>query len=61
MDTTDGPTWRKSTYSGGGGSECVEAGADDHGRVLVRDTKNRSGATLWFSAQTWAVFTGALK
>ena len=62
MDTTtDSATWRKSTYSGGSNSECVEAGVADRGRVLVRDTKSRDGATLAFSAEAWTVLTDALK
>jgi hypothetical protein len=61
MDTVGSPTWRKSTYSGGGSSECLEAGIADHGGVLVRDTKNRDGAMLAFTAKAWAAFTGALK
>lgn len=54
-------TWRKSTYSGGSGSECVEAGAADRGRVLVRDSKNRDGAVLSVPACAWQTFTAALK
>lgn len=53
--------WRKSTHSGGSNSECLEAGVADHGSVLVRDTKDRDGATLAFTAAAWAVFTGALR
>lgn len=33
------PTWRKSSFSGGEGGECVEV-RGDHG--AVRDTKNRA-------------------
>jgi hypothetical protein len=61
MDTAGSTTWRKSTYSGGSGSECVEAGVADRGRVLVRDTKNSDGATLAFSAEAWTALTDALK
>ncbi len=61
MDTAGSATWRKSTYSGGSGSECVEAGVADRGHVLVRDTRNRDGATLAFSARAWTAFTDALK
>jgi hypothetical protein len=61
MDTADRTTWRKSSYSGGGSSECLEAGVADRRRVLVRDSKNRDGVTLQFSRKAWAVFTGALK
>lgn len=52
--------WRKSSYSGNGGSaNCVEAGSGD-GTVLVRDTSNREGCTLVLSASTWAAFLKAL-
>lgn len=54
-------TWRKSTYSGGSGSECVEAGVADRGRVLVRDSKNRDGTALSVPAYAWRGFTAALK
>ena len=39
-----GGTWRKSSYSGANGGDCAEVAADT-GLVLVRDTKNRVGAT----------------
>jgi hypothetical protein len=53
--------WRKSSYSGGNGGGCAEAGVADPGRVLVRDTTNRDGATLVFTADTWQAFTDGLK
>jgi hypothetical protein len=53
-------TWRKSTYSGGGGSECVEVGGTST-TVLVRDTKNRNGAILNLEADAWRRFTAKLK
>jgi hypothetical protein len=61
MDLTGSSTWRKSTYSGGGSSECLEAAVTGRGRVLVRDTKDRDGATLAFTADAWAAFTGGLR
>jgi Domain of unknown function (DUF397) len=51
--------WRKSSYSDANGGNCVEL-ADGYGAVLVRDTTDRDGVTLSFSAEAWAVFTGAL-
>ena len=53
------PNWRKSSYSGNG-AECVEAGHAS-GMVLVRDTTNRAGGTLEFSAAAWQAFTGELQ
>ena len=43
-------TWRKSSYSGGNGGNCIEVGAHpDTGRVLVRDTSDRGGPALRFT------------
>jgi len=50
MEGTNGDltAWRKSTYSGGNGSNCVEVG-DSAPVVLVHDTKDRAGAVLTFA------------
>jgi len=47
--------WRKSTHSAG--SNCVEVASG----VAVRDTKDREGPVLKFSADGWRAFTTALK
>lgn len=52
--------WRKSSYSGGNGGSCVET-ASGSGAVLVRDTANRDGGTLSFSAGAWTAFLGTLR
>jgi hypothetical protein len=52
--------WRKSSYSGNGGGECIEV-ADDDSRVLVRDTKDRNGPVLRFTADAWERFAKQLK
>jgi hypothetical protein len=53
--------WRKSSYSGGGDSNCVEV-ADTTNRVMVRDTKDHgNGPTLRFTPDTWRRFTGEVK
>jgi hypothetical protein len=52
--------WRKSTYSGANGGDCVEV-ADATDVILVRDTKNRDGATLALTADAWRVFAAELK
>jgi hypothetical protein len=54
-------TWRKATYSTGNGGGCVEAGVAEPGRVLVRDTTNRDGGTLTFTATAWRAFATQLK
>jgi hypothetical protein len=51
--------WRKSSYSNGQGGDCVEVASDDE--ILVRDTTDRDGGTLAFSAVAWREFLGALR
>jgi hypothetical protein len=52
--------WRKSTYSDGNGGSCVET-ANSDGMVLVRDTTNRDGGTLAFTASAWQAFADSMK
>ena len=52
--------WRKSSYSGNG-ANCVEVTADAELRYLVRDTKDRVGPVLAFTADEWAAFTAGVK
>jgi hypothetical protein len=51
--------WRKSSYSGANGGQCVEVASDT--AILVRDTTNRDGATLAFSAAAWQGFIASLR
>jgi hypothetical protein len=53
--------WRKSSYSGNGGGDCVEvAGQASH--VLVRDTKQDStGSVLRFAPAAWRRFADQVK
>ena len=52
--------WRKSSYSDANGGNCVETASGD-GMILVRDTANRGGGTLEFSAEAWEAFAASLK
>jgi Domain of unknown function (DUF397) len=52
--------WRKSSHSGNGGGECVET-ASNSGTVLVRDTTDRDGGSLAFSAAAWGAFMADVK
>ena len=55
------PRWRKSSYSNNGGGDCVEAGQLP-GAVLIRDTMQHGhGPVLRVSAETWRVFTAAVR
>ncbi|MFF2353097.1 DUF397 domain-containing protein [Kitasatospora sp. NPDC058115] len=47
--------WFKSSYSGGEGGDCVEV-AEVAESVLVRDSKDKSGPQLAFSASAWRSF-----
>jgi hypothetical protein len=51
--------WRKSSYSGNNGGNCVEVAATD--RVMVRDTKDRTGPVLRFDAAAWRRFAEKVK
>jgi hypothetical protein len=51
--------WRKASFSNGSG-QCVET-ASAAGTVAVRDTTDREGGALAFSADAWAKFTTNLK
>ena len=52
-------TWRKSSYSGPNGGECVEVATA--AAVLVRDTADRDGAVLTFTAEAWRAFTATIR
>jgi hypothetical protein len=58
---TIGIQWRKSSYSGHGGQDCVEAG-HALGAVLIRDTKdNGDGPVLRVTASDWRRFTAIIR
>lgn len=52
--------WRKASYSGNGGGNCVEVGNAAR-VVLVRDTTNRDGVTLSIPAHAWQAFADGLR
>jgi Domain of unknown function (DUF397) len=55
------PRWRKSSYSGNGGANCVEVAGNLTGFVLVRDSKDREGPGLALSDQAWSAFVQGIK
>ena len=59
MDVRD-DTWRKSSYSGNNGGECVEVSTAVH-TVAVRDSMDRGGPRLSFGPQVWAAFTSRVQ
>ena len=53
--------WKKASRSNGnGGSNCVEVAFLDTG-VAVRDSKNRLGPALMFTAAEWIAFVDSAK
>ncbi|HTZ29387.1 MAG TPA: DUF397 domain-containing protein, partial [Streptosporangiaceae bacterium] len=52
--------WRKSSYSGDNGGACVEM-ASSAEAVLARDTTDRSGPIITFTADAWRTFTTTIK
>jgi hypothetical protein len=54
-------TWRKSSYSGGNGGNCVEVAALPDSSRAVRDSKNPDGPKLTFTPAAWQAFTTAVR
>ncbi|MER7413812.1 MULTISPECIES: DUF397 domain-containing protein [Streptomyces] len=52
-------TWVKSSYSGGGGGNCVEVARADS-TVQVRDSKVVGGPRLSVSRAGWSWFVASL-
>lgn len=51
--------WRKSSFSGANGGACIEIASADN--IAVRDTTDRDGVTLQFTAAAWREFTRRLR
>ena len=57
--TTGYDDWRKASYSNHD-VQCVET-ASGTGTVAVRDTTDRDGGTVIFTAKAWQRFTASLR
>ncbi|WP_282699340.1 DUF397 domain-containing protein [Streptomyces sp. CC219B] len=53
--------WYKSSYSGGGQSDCLELARSSCARIPIRDSKTPTGPALTFSPRGWTSFVAALK
>jgi len=54
--------WRKASYSGNGGGNCVEVGQDADGTILVRDTKDSgTGRVHRISSADWRTFLARVR
>jgi hypothetical protein len=51
--------WRKSSYSGSNGGNCVEVASEDV--ILVRDTTDRDGFTLTVPADAWRALVQSVR
>ncbi|MFI1163169.1 DUF397 domain-containing protein [Streptomyces sp. NPDC020801] len=65
METGPSPRnaqWRKSSYSGNTGGDCVEV-ADDcpTGTIPVRDSKTPSGPVVTVGAEAWSAVIAGLQ
>lgn len=55
-----GAQWRKASYSGGSGGNCVEVATNLPGLIAVRDSKNPDGPALVLTPAQWRALTVAL-
>lgn len=53
--------WRRSSYSGNGGGNCVEVADNLPGIVAVRDSKDPGGPSVAFARDTWSEFVEGIK
>ena len=51
--------WRKSSYSGNGGGNCVEVVG--RREVLVRDSQDQEGPRVTVPAAGWRAFTSRIQ
>ncbi|MFD0772328.1 DUF397 domain-containing protein [Streptomonospora algeriensis] len=55
-----GLRWRKSSYSGGAGGNCVEVAAVTDQR-LIRDSNQPEAGVLEFSVREWTAFLASAR
>ena len=53
--------WRKSSYSGQGGGNCLEVADGFPGAVPVRDSKVPQGPVLLYSTGAWSAFVATVR
>ncbi|MEI5101474.1 DUF397 domain-containing protein [Streptomyces sp. PmtG] len=64
LDLASERAWRKSSYSDGTPSSCIEvAELPPHpaGGIGVRDSKNPAGPALLLALPAWTAFVGSLR
>jgi hypothetical protein len=60
MDSS-GLIWRKSSYSGSNGGNCVEIAQVPDTAMAVRDSKDPDGPRLTFAPGIWRAFVAGAK
>lgn len=60
MEGNRAVTWRKSSYSGNNGGDCIEVGATAR-LIAVRDSKDPEGHRLAFAREAWEAFAATVK
>ncbi len=55
-----GLVWRKSSFTGGDGTNCVEVALPPEA-AAVRDSKDRSGPVLVMPRESWARLLGSVR
>jgi Domain of unknown function (DUF397) len=59
--TTEITSWRKSSFSGSQGGNCIEVAGHD-GMILVRDTKDHGrGHVHRFTPASWRAFVATVR
>lgn len=55
-------SWRKSSFSGSNGGNCVEVGQSADGSIMVRDTKDHGhGPSHRFTRAEWDAFVSGVR
>lgn len=57
----DRAKWRKSSFSGGSGGNCVEVATNVPGMVAVRDSKDPAGPVLALTPAQWRSFAAGVQ
>jgi hypothetical protein len=61
MTDLSSAVWRKSSYSGSNGGQCVEVASNLPGVVAVRDSKDPDGPKLGVTPDQWRVFLTGIR
>ena len=60
MEQLEALQWRKSSFSGNGGGNCVDVAVDGE-KIYVRNSKKPAGATVAFTQSEWNAFISGAK